>query len=387
MTDTAGEGEARREAVSRAGRRLRIAYLAHGVHGRQDGVRAKILGQAAMWAELDPHVDVGLFVRCEAGADDDWKGQPHVRKVRSSRAGVAGRLLQRELLSLEVARWRPDLIYLRYSTVSPSIVALAGAIPTVVELNTLDLSELRMRSQLRYRWAKATRNLLLRTARGLVVVAGEIASDPAVRRLDVPKVVVPNSIDLARHEPLSPAHNTAPHLVFIGAPRTPWHGVDKIAQMARHFPNWTFDLIGPGPEEVIGHPPNVRVHGLLDSADYHPILAQADVAIGALALRRLDLSEASPLKVAEYLAYGIPAITSYMDTRFPDGAPFLLQLPNTEDNVETSLERIDAFVRNWVGRRVDREAIACIDARVIERRRLDFMLRSHAAPARRANSR
>lgn len=378
MIDHGGEGARGIDGPARSGRRPRIAYLAHGVHGRHDGVRAKILAQTAMWAELDPDVEIGLFVRCEAGADEDWRGQPHMVRVRSSRAGLAGRLLQRELLSIEVARWRPDVLYLRYSTVSPSVVLLARSVPTVVELNTLDLSELRMRSRLRYRWARATRNLLLRAARGLVVVAGEIAEEASVRRLDVPKAVIPNSIDLGHHEPLPPPHNASPRLVFVGAPRTPWHGVDKIMSMARQFPNWTFDVIGPGAKELAGHPPNMQVHGLLDAADYLPILARADVAIGALALRRLDLSEASPLKVAEYLAYGIPAITSYADTRFPNGAPFLLQLPNTEDNVESSLAAIDSFVRQWMGRRVDRAEIACIDARVIERRRLDFVLESLA---------
>jgi len=273
------------------------------------------------------------------------------------------------------------VIYLRYSTVSPSVVVLAKAIPTVVELNTLDISELRMRSWLRYRWARATRNLLLGAARGLVVVAGEIAEEPSVRRLAMPKAVIPNSIDLQRHEAFPAAQNDTPRLVFIGAPRTPWHGVDKIVRLARHFPAWTFDLIGPGPDEIGNHPTNVKVHGLLDAADYLPLLARSDVAIGALALRRLDLSEASPLKVAEYLAYGLPAITSYTDTRFPDGAPFLLQIPNAEDNVETSLERIEAFVLDWMGRRVDREAIACIDARVIERRRLDFLMQSFRSGA------
>jgi len=376
VTDGGARGEDGTDSAPERGPGVRIAYIAHGVQGRHDGVRAKILTQAAMWAELDPTVEVGIFVRCETGADQDWRGQPHVVSVRSSRAGVAGRLLQRELLSFEVARWKPDIIYLRYSTVSPSVVVLAAAVPTVVELNTLDLSELRMRSRLRYRWARATRTILLRAARGIVVVAGEIARDTAVRRLDVPLAVIPNSIDLSRHTVLPPAHNTAPRLVFIGAPRTPWHGVDKIVRMAREFPTWTFDVIGPGAGELAGHPSNVRVHGLLEPVDYLPILAQSDVAIGALALRRLDLSEASPLKVAEYLACGLPAITSYTDTRFPDGAPFLLQLANTEDNVETSLDRIEAFVRDWVGRRVDRESLACIDARVIERRRLDFLLRS-----------
>lgn len=358
----------------RSGRRVRIAYLAHGVHGRLDGVRAKILSQASMWAELDPSVEVGLFVRCEAGAEADWRGQPHVVKVRSSRAGIPGRLVERELLSVEAARWRPDVVYLRYSTVSPSVVMLAGSVPTVVELNTLDLSELRMRSQLRYQWAQATRDRLLQRARGLVVVAAQIADQPSVRSVHVPKVVIPNSIDLSRFTPLPPARNSAPRLAFLGAPHSPWHGVDKIVRIARRFPSWTFDLIGPGPDEVNGGAPNVRAHGLLDADAYLPMLEQADIAIGALALHRLDLSEASPLKVAEYLAYGIPAITGYTDTRFPAGAPFLLQLPNTDDNVESSFKQIESFVQGWMGRRVEREAVAPIDSGVIERRRLEFIL-------------
>ncbi len=52
----------------------------------------------------------------------------------------------------------------------------------------------------------------------------------------------------------------------------------------------------------------------------------------------------------------------------------MLELPNTEDNVDRSADRIRDFVLDWMGRRVDRGAIASIDSRVIERRRLDFML-------------
>ena len=63
--------------------------------------------------------EVGIFVRCEAGAEADWVGEPHVVEVRSSAAGVAGRLILRELLSFAVAWWRPDVMYIRQSTVSP----------------------------------------------------------------------------------------------------------------------------------------------------------------------------------------------------------------------------------------------------------------------------
>jgi glycosyltransferase involved in cell wall biosynthesis len=369
VSDRGNEG-----GSTRSPKPTRIAYLAHGVEGKRSGVRTKILAQAATWAELDPDVEVGIFVRCEAGSEADWRSEPHVVKVRSSRAGIVGRLIQRELLSIDLARWKPDLIYLRQSTVSPTVVGLAATVPMVVELNTLDLAELRVRSRPRYFFAKATRGLLLRRARGLVVVAGEIARHPSVSGFGRPTIVVPNSLDLACYPSLDPTGNSVPRIVFVGAPNLSFHGLDKIERLARHFPAWTFDIIGPGNDELNLEHPNLRAHGLLDPADYLPILARADIAIGPLAMYRKEMAEASPLKVAEYLAYGIPVVIGYADTRFPSGAPFLLQIPNTEDNIERSLERINEFVLAWMGRRVDRQAIASIDSRLIERRRLDFML-------------
>jgi hypothetical protein len=350
---------------------MRIAYLVHGVHGAGSGVRAKILSQAATWSSLG--IEVGVFVRCEAGAEAEWTGQPHVVKVRSSRAGIPGRLIQRELLSLEVAAWRPNAIYLRQSTVSPSIVGLAMRIPTVVELNTLDLAELRLGSWPRYLYAIGTRGLVLRAARGLVAVADEIARQDYVRGLGKPTATIPNSIDLASYDQLPAPDNPEPRLIFLGAPGLPWHGLDKIREIAGRFADWTFDVVGPAPEEVADPPSNLRLHGLLRPVQYLPMLAGADVAIGSLALHRKSMEEASPLKVAEYLAYGLPTIIGYADGRFPDGAPFLLRLPNVEDSIAPCFGAIEDFVRHWRGRRVDRASIAHIDARHIEQRRLDFI--------------
>lgn len=350
---------------------MRIAYLVHGVHGAGSGVRAKILSQAATWSALG--AEVGIFVRCEAGAEGAWIGQPHVIKVRSSRAGIPGRFLQREMLTVEVAAWRPDAVYLRQSTVSPSIVGLATAIPTVVELNTLDLAELRIASRPRYWYAIATRGLVLRAARGIVAVADEIARQESVRGLGKPIASIPNSIDLDAYEPLPAPDNAQPRLVFLGAPRLSWHGVDKIGQMAAHFPAWRFDVVGPDAGELTDPPPNLHLHGLLRRREYLPLLAAADVAIGSLALHRKSMEEASPLKVAEYLAYGLPTIIGYSDGRFTDGAPFLLRLPNVEDSIGPCIGAIEEFVHQWRGRRVERASIVGIDARLVEGRRLEFI--------------
>lgn len=347
-------------------------------------MRRLVLDQAAAWSDLDPGVEIGLFVRCEAGTEDAWRREPHVVAVRSSRLGIFGRFLARELLSLRLARWRPDVIYLRHTTISPSLLALAGAFPTVVGGDLDDLDELRIRSRLRYWYARIMRDRLLRRARRIIVVTRELANQEAILGLGSPVSVLPNSIDLAAYPELEAPENQSPRLVFIGSPRLAWAGVDKIARLASQLPSWHFDIVGPGPAELPGAPPNVTVHGPLDRDAYLPLMAQADVAIGPLALHRKGLSEASALKVAEYLAYGIPVILGSAETAFPDGAPFLLQLPNTEESVDGAVADVREFVERWRGRRVSRAEIRSIDSSVVEAERLHLILAAQRrAPDRR----
>lgn len=360
-------------------RRTRVACLVHGVGGRETGVRRLILDQAAVWSELDPRVEVGLFVRCEAGTEDAWRGEPHVVAVRSSRLGMVGRFVARELLSAQLARWRPDVIYLRHTTVSPSVVALAATWPTVIGGDLDDLDELKMRSTLRYWYARIARDRLLRRARRIIVVTRELAEHPAILGIHRPVSVLPNSINLAAYPELPVPHNPSPRLFFIGSPRLAWAGVDKIARLASHFPSWRFDVVGPAPAELPGAPANVAIHGQLGRDEYLPIMALADVAIGPLALHRKRLSEASALKVAEYLACGIPVILGNAETAFPGGAPFLLQLANTEDNVDVSTAEVQEFVEEWRGRRVARAEIRSIDSSVVERERLDLIMSAQAS--------
>jgi hypothetical protein len=84
------------------------------------------------------------------------------------------------------------------------------------------------------------------------------------------------------------------------------------------------------------------------------------------------MQEACPLKVREYLAYGLPVIIGCKDTDFTESAPFILRLPNSEDNIETSLSAIESFVSKWKGKRVPREAIAHLDLEVKESQRVKF---------------
>src|SRR5581483_6100961 len=125
--------------------------------------------------------------------------------------------------------------------------------------------------------------------------------------------------------------------------------------LAEREPAWRFDLVGA---ELPGVPPNVTCHGYLGEEAYRAILARADVGVGTLALHRLGMNEACPLKVRRYLAHGLPVILGHEDTDFIGADPwFLLRLPNTEENVRANLDRIRSFVERVRGRRVPRAEV------------------------------
>src|SRR5207249_2857500 len=121
-------------------------------------------------------------------------------------------------------------------------------------------------------------------------------------------------------------------------------------------------------------PANVHVHGVLDRAQLHRLLAQVDVGVGTLALHRKGLEEASALKVREYLALGLPVVLGNADTDFPDGADFLLRVPNAQGGLVGAAEQLEAFARRWRGVAVGRTDICRLDAVAKEAARLDFML-------------
>ena len=85
------------------------------------------------------------------------------------------------------------------------------------------------------------------------------------------------------------------------------------------------------------------------------------------------MHEASPLKVREYLALGLPTIIGYKDTDFPQGAPFLLELPNVENNVDFAADAILRFVEEWKNKRVPRSEVLHLDLKKKERERLRFL--------------
>ncbi|HEY6962933.1 MAG TPA: glycosyltransferase [Gaiellaceae bacterium] len=346
---------------------MRIAYVCLWDLAAQDGVAGKILMQARLWRELGH--DVVVF----------WM-TPRPGDVEGVQPFVFGSVRQRLSASVGAARaaraFRPDVVYLRYDVHLPPIWALVRAEPTVVEVNsdTGDAMRNVWKNDVVRRYNRVNRALLVGAARGVVAVSRELAGSSGR-----PAVVVSNGIDLSAIEPLPAPSNERPRALFLGSPRQPWHGVDKLLRLAADMPEVDVDVVGyaHGDRALAGvvPPANVVLHGYLPHDRYLPIARRADFALGSLALHRAGLDEGAPLKVREYVALGLPVILAYADSDLAGvEAPWLLRLPNSEDNLAAGRDAVRAFAFAARGRRVPRSAVApLVDAREKERRRLSFM--------------
>ena len=346
---------------------MKIAYFIHWDTSRESGVLQKVKSQLGAWQTMGHQVK--LFAL--SPSEQVWSQLDHipVEVVAGSRSG---RFFKSSRIGCLMRDWKPDLIYVRFFIYYPFFTGIAKRFPIFFEFNTNDIDEYRLTfPRYLYLYHRITRKHIISSATGLVFVTNELAEKPFNQHSH--KIVIANGINLEDYPQLLAPNNSQPRLIFLGKPRQVWHGIDKVLWLAKTHPSWHFDLIGPSVSDLEEIPNNVSVHGYLDRIGYEQIISQADIAIGTLSLHLNRMQEACPLKVREYLAYGIPTVIGYQDTDFPDNVPFLLQLPSHPDNVIGHVSEIDEFVNEWCGKRVHRELVTKLDVKVKEEKRLKFL--------------
>lgn len=355
---------------------MKIAYVIHWNEGPESGVYKKIISQANEWSRLGNSVALLILTRVR---NRNWEIQAqNIAVFVESYDDASSRLFGWSKLVSRAKEWQPDVVYHRFDLYYPSLNRLLRQFPSVLEINSNDLPEMRLQNnKLRYWYHRLTRKRVLKAANGVVFVSRELSEAIQYRRYAASRIVIGNGIALEDYSESDEPQSGTTRLVFIGSPGQAWHGLDKILLLAHRNPDWIFELIGvhPGdsPQGSQQDYPNVIFHGRLTREQYHPIMQRANVALGSLAMHRTFIEEASPLKVREYLAYGIPVIIGYRDTDFPENNSFILELPNEHDNVEPHLEKIRSFVRENRGKRVPRAAIAHLDTRSKENVRVGYM--------------
>jgi len=344
---------------------MRIAYFAHEKSGIWSGVSHKIAAQVEQWRLRGNQARVYLAT----GADvEEWQARLGDALVLSYDGAVARQLVMTRLVR-DVRRYAPDLLYWRFSTVHPPMVALPRRARTVIEVNTDDTLEYASRGLLRANYNRWTRDFAFNRADALVFTANELSGQPAFAAYTRRRVVITNGIKLEDYPELPLPDGPTPRLVFVGSPGQSWQGIDKVLYLAEQRPDWRFDVVGWSDTSRRAHE-NVTWHGRLGRSDVLKVMSQSHIGIGTLALHRKALGEASALKVREYLAVGLPVIYACRDSDADGLDRYVLRIPNTEANVAENLQAIDEFVQSAMSLRVPRDAVPHIDVSTKEDQRL-----------------
>ena len=364
---------------------LRIAYLTEWTPYEETGVLRKLIGQIEAWRGLGAEAQLfsvaPLQDRTPALEFERFGtvvGAIHQRfldKYPFARLGYVNKVVSLSRLKKALRAFRPDVIYYRQNGPwYPGLDEVFSIAPTVLELNTDETVENKLWGSLFSRFHRATQARTHDRMSGFVCVTGEIARK--FRAAGKPVAVIGNSM-WGEPQPLPPASNSQPVFVFVGSAtigELSWHGVDKIFRLASRLPQSTFHVVGMTADAFPGSaiPDNVVMHGEKRGAALIDIYRQSDIGIGSLALHRIDLEEACPLKTREYLMYGLPVVIGYteVEERLND-ADFVIRLKNQEDNVAEAVDRIGQFSERWKGRRISAD-LRFLTSEAMARQRLEF---------------
>jgi len=355
---------------------MRIAYVSlHWPRTRNTGVGKKIQSQLAAWNAMGHEARLFMHTSKHEPASELIEADIFPYEVRGKLQTEINRIRAAQALVKAIEAYRPDIIYLRYSIYVYPAHRLTQIAPVIEEINTNDLTQHEDLGGLYSLYNRLTRGIFLRRVSGLVTVSRELEASPAFASYRKPTCTIANGIDLETFTPFPAPSNEVPRLVFIGSPGYLWHGIDKLVHFARRYPDMQLAILGYDKlPEFEPLPGNLKLHGYLSSQEYEQVLAGADVAVSSLALHRIQLEEASPLKSRECLALGLPLVLAYVDTDLGDTPyDFLLKIPNKEDNIQTHGQAIHEFAHRMRGCRADRAILAtCIGSAEKEARRLEF---------------
>ena len=173
-------------------------------------------------------------------------------------------------------------------------------------------------------------NLSLLVSGKIVAVTNELGLLYSRKNTDF--VLMPNSIDysLVKLPTLRTPLGAQPgssharpniHLVFVASRFSPWQGLDVLFEsILTTAVDFTLSIVGDHCGEYT-EDSRVIYHGNQEHSELESLYAEATLGLSCFALHRKGMKEACPLKVREYLAYGLPVYGSHLDI-FPSSFPF-----------------------------------------------------------------
>ncbi len=342
----------------------KLAYALVCYNAEHSGVYKKILDQVSFWRNAG--YSVQLFVITDERSKTHWLNLDPEAQIYLDK-NLFSKIKNRFNLLKLAANSNPSLLYLRdgFPMRIPN-----NQVPIVVEIQSLVGQELKTRSRAKFYLFKWLSKSAYSRVSGAVYVTNELmVHNEHNLNPRIPRITIANGINLARMSKLPKMTHVKPSLFFVGSPNQPWHGVEELVEFGLSNKNVDIHIVGTSSENV-GR--NIFFHGFLSPEEYSKIAASCNAGVGSLMLSVNEMKEASPLKVREYLALGLPVILKYEDTDFDGDEDYILSLPSDGSSLnEHSLEILE-FLDRWSSSRVSRERIQHLDVRNKEETRLKF---------------
>lgn len=174
----------------------------------------------------------------------------------------------------------------------------------------------------------------------------------------IPCIPLANGVDLEEY----PIHNIRKPdgtIVLIAvATMNKWHGYERVIEgMADYYANHgtetiIFRLVGEGTEtdkyQQLTKKYKLQEHveflGRLEGEDLNRQYDEADIAVGTLAMYKVNIISGSPIKLREYCARGIPFIYGYEDAGFTGEENYVLKVSNDSQPLDM-IKIIDFYNR------------------------------------------
>jgi hypothetical protein len=282
----------------------------------------------------------------------------------------------------DINKYNPDIIYFRFEPYKPYLGKILKNYKVIVELNTNDYKEMKLHSKknfdrkIRFHYYNMTKSLIYKNIVGFVAVTDEIANLPHILKWKKPSISIPNSIDINNYktQKISKSNNIS-NILFMGNLDHEWNGIDKIIDLAKKtVGKLYFHIIGLNNKYRTDFE-NIKFYGYLQKKEYLEIVKKCDIGLGTVALHRKQMFEACPLKVREYLAYGLPIIIGYSDATFVNSKlpEWVLELPNENNNISNNVGLILEFCKKMKNRIIHHDEIKnYIDSNILEINKLVF---------------
>ena len=167
----------------------------------------------------------------------------------------------------------------------------------------------------------------------------------------IPTIKIDNGIDVEKNSVIVPQHSQQNTINLFGLANVQfWHGFDRILEGMKLYANQqnptqttiVFHIVGQSglinelkdKVQQLGLQSNVIFHGFLTGKELERMFAICQVGVSALAMYRVHLDNASPLKSREFVSRGLPFITAHEDEGFPNNYPFILKFNNDDSAID-----------------------------------------------------